>query len=241
MSAIEISIRYGITEHLATTYISICAVLSELNKHKAALNYAIKGAFQCQEDLLRTKDKVKVISLLAIAFHNMAQEEEAMSNLESAIEWRRKACNVVDNYQMIDVKLKTQLYISLKKTKDKLNKCNTSYEQDVSPYRNHIKRLNLTEDKLFAKRNSSFVDRRRRQSYMQDSMKTQQNIVNSRTKRMFLTEVKKSLYKGCKKPKFNSYTMILNATKKYSERLVYDINLNIKEEIKELKEIGVLE
>ena len=71
-------------DHCHRLYISACKILSEVNKHKAVLNYTIKGAFQYQEDLLRAKNKVQIMSFLDIAFHNMAQQ--AMNNLESAIE-----------------------------------------------------------------------------------------------------------------------------------------------------------
>jgi hypothetical protein len=46
-------------EDTIAIYLNICSVFSQIGKHKKALDYAIKAAFMCQENLSHKNSSVK--------------------------------------------------------------------------------------------------------------------------------------------------------------------------------------
>lgn len=126
---IDLCHQYDRHENLAITHLNACAILSQLGDHKKALEHGIKAAFQCQEDLLTLQanphkharnELIEKSSLLGISLYNMGIQEEFLGNLGSAIEWHRKACNTVDQFQDIDEKLRGSFYAALEQTVNKL-------------------------------------------------------------------------------------------------------------------------
>ncbi|CAG9331702.1 unnamed protein product [Blepharisma stoltei] len=83
----------------STTYLNMCAVLSNLHKHSQAIRYARQAMQFAQEELLNAKldEKQEVmnhkIAVLGIAYNNLGVEEEFLGNKQNAIEWYRKAVN----------------------------------------------------------------------------------------------------------------------------------------------------
>eukprot|EP01022_Parablepharisma_sp_SALTPOND_P032897 TRINITY_DN872_c0_g1_i1.p1 TRINITY_DN872_c0_g1~~TRINITY_DN872_c0_g1_i1.p1 ORF type:complete len:1576 (+),score=322.07 TRINITY_DN872_c0_g1_i1:18908-23635(+) len=125
---VDICLQYDVKENLAITHLNICAILGQVKKHRAALDHAVKAAFQFQEDLLRVQSSPEKqqtelsekTSLLGVAFYNMGMQEEAMGNISPAIEWYRKACSTLDNIETADPKLRTSFYTALEQAVGKI-------------------------------------------------------------------------------------------------------------------------
>eukprot|EP00826_Nyctotherus_ovalis_P059352 TRINITY_DN8246_c0_g1_i1.p1 TRINITY_DN8246_c0_g1~~TRINITY_DN8246_c0_g1_i1.p1 ORF type:complete len:166 (+),score=9.43 TRINITY_DN8246_c0_g1_i1:202-699(+) len=64
-NAVDLYTEHEMSNHLASTYLSICEVHNHFKRYKAAFNMAIKAAFQSQEDLSRAEGEQanRIISL----------------------------------------------------------------------------------------------------------------------------------------------------------------------------------
>ena len=62
---------------MADTYLNLCAVLSQLGRHKEALENVLFSVTLLQEEILGAgKSPTERLLVLAIAYHNMAVELE---------------------------------------------------------------------------------------------------------------------------------------------------------------------
>jgi len=90
------------------THINLCAVLSQLGDHRKALDHAKMAVSDCAYDLIEaTKrssaeenhgDVNKKATMLAIAYHNLATEEEACKNPEAALQAYLRAFNLISEH-----------------------------------------------------------------------------------------------------------------------------------------------
>lgn len=96
----------AIEEHLrdadaAQTHLNLCATLSQLKRHTEALNHAHSALIRIYENLTplmlrgqlslnpssttKTEDNAEQVTVLCIAYHNLAVEHEYLKNLEAAL------------------------------------------------------------------------------------------------------------------------------------------------------------
>eukprot|EP00698_Gefionella_okellyi_P001796 TRINITY_DN11641_c0_g1_i1.p1 TRINITY_DN11641_c0_g1~~TRINITY_DN11641_c0_g1_i1.p1 ORF type:complete len:1160 (+),score=184.22 TRINITY_DN11641_c0_g1_i1:499-3480(+) len=82
----------------ACTHLNLCAVLSQLNNHEAALNHAICALKLLQREVASDRPVAGANDLgtLAIAFHNLAVEQEFLHRLEDAVHSYERACQVAE-------------------------------------------------------------------------------------------------------------------------------------------------
>jgi len=108
-------------EDTITTYLNICAIFSQLGKHKKALDHAIKAAFKCQENFPHENPTVKQVTLLANAFYNMGIEEEYLGCVVAAKEWYKKAYEVLERNNKVDPEMKVEFYKKLQEVTENTN------------------------------------------------------------------------------------------------------------------------
>lgn len=83
----------------STTFLNMCAVLSNLNRHAQATRYAKQAIQYAQEELVNAKldenqeSMSHKVAVLGIAYNNMGVEEEFLGNKKEALNWYRKAFN----------------------------------------------------------------------------------------------------------------------------------------------------
>lgn len=98
----------------ASTHLNMCALLSQLSQHDQAVEHARAAILHCQKSLLHNVAHSPPITdtvyertvTLAIAYHNLAVEEEHLHNYGRALEWYQKALKLAqqhlpDNTQLI--------------------------------------------------------------------------------------------------------------------------------------------
>ena len=87
----------------AGTHLNMCAVLSNLGRHGAALEYGKKAVQYAQEDVIGRKsleadeESKHAIKVLAVAYFNVAAEYEHLTAFTTALDWYRKAVTIVEN------------------------------------------------------------------------------------------------------------------------------------------------
>ena len=102
--ALKIELACDSVDNPAGTHLNLCAILSQLGRHSAALEHA-----QCAIELLkhafgqRTNSESDVCdsskeeySMLAIAYHNMAVEQEFMSDFDGALASYSEAVRIAE-------------------------------------------------------------------------------------------------------------------------------------------------
>jgi len=85
----------------ASLHLNMCAVLSGLSKHKEAVKYGASAVQYAQEELVNLKlagetETSQKVTMLAVAYHNLAVEEEHLKNYDSALEWYNKAVSFME-------------------------------------------------------------------------------------------------------------------------------------------------
>ena len=86
----------------SSIYLNLCAIFSCMGKHKQAAVYCSQAVELAQENLLNLKlndpndDYYSEITVLAVAYHNLAVEEEHLKHYESALSWYRKAIRFLE-------------------------------------------------------------------------------------------------------------------------------------------------
>lgn len=83
-SALHIEKEVAGPGSIADTHLNICAVLSQLNKHDAALLHGTNAVALIQEMLLEEGSLTgERASVLAVAYHNIGVEQEFMKRVSS--------------------------------------------------------------------------------------------------------------------------------------------------------------
>jgi len=87
----------------AATHLNMCAILSSMGQHSAALDYGLKAVQYAQEDLVNASLKGKNdaphrVTVLAVAYHNAGVEEEHLSHKEAALSWYEKALKFIETH-----------------------------------------------------------------------------------------------------------------------------------------------
>lgn len=86
------------------TYLNMCAILSAVGKHSDAIAYARTAITLAREELVNlklNKDSEELrnkASVLGIAYHNYAVEEEFLGNLKAALGAYEKAVSILEKY-----------------------------------------------------------------------------------------------------------------------------------------------
>ncbi|KAF0696133.1 hypothetical protein As57867_013061, partial [Aphanomyces stellatus] len=99
-------------KNLSITFLNLCAIESQLDRHESALEHAQSAIFHAQEelvvdqvedddaaDVLDAKTKEEKIVALAIAYHNMAVELEHNGRADASLQWYKKALQMVFKYK----------------------------------------------------------------------------------------------------------------------------------------------
>jgi len=89
-------------QHAGDTHLNICAVLSQSGRHSQALEHAQTALILLQEELYLAieeeiggpEDKAKRFGVLAIAYHNVAVEQEYLGRVEDSLSSYTKAMEV---------------------------------------------------------------------------------------------------------------------------------------------------
>lgn len=88
---------------VASIYLNMCAILSNLNRHKDALEYGrtavtiAEEVFNRYRNLSDDKARNNLITILAVGYHNLGVEEEHLKNYENSLEWYENAVNFLSN------------------------------------------------------------------------------------------------------------------------------------------------
>lgn len=101
----------------AETHLNICAVLSEIGRHTAALQHAHLALELLEDNLVETSDNVKNriktkegdtiygenvdldrIAMLAITYYNIGSEYEFLKDCAKSLLWRQKGVRIADQY-----------------------------------------------------------------------------------------------------------------------------------------------
>jgi tetratricopeptide (TPR) repeat protein len=87
----------------ASLHLNMCAVLSCLHKHDEAARFGNRAVHYAQEELVNLKlvgetGSTQKVTLLAVAYHNLAVEEEHLKNYDSALEWYNKAVTFMETH-----------------------------------------------------------------------------------------------------------------------------------------------
>jgi tetratricopeptide (TPR) repeat protein len=89
---------------VASIYLNMCAILSNLNRHKDALEYGrtavtiAEEVFNRHRNLSDEKARNNLITILAVGYHNLGVEEEHLRNYESSLEWYENAVKFLSNH-----------------------------------------------------------------------------------------------------------------------------------------------
>ena len=90
-------------QHAGDTHLNICAVLSQSGRHSQALEHAQTALILLQEELYLAihegdgagaQDRAKRFGVLAIAYHNVAVEQEYLGRVEDALSSYSKAAEL---------------------------------------------------------------------------------------------------------------------------------------------------
>lgn len=87
----------------AGTHLNMCAVLSNLGRHGAALEYGKKAVQYAQEEVIGKKsldtdeEGKHAIKVLAVAYFNVGAEYEHLTAYITALDWYRKAITIIEN------------------------------------------------------------------------------------------------------------------------------------------------
>lgn len=89
----------------ADTHLNMCAVLSQLGRHQAALEHAQAALILLQEELFNSPDKadpnapkVDRVAVLAIAYHNLGVEQEFLKKYDQSIISYRKGVEMAQRH-----------------------------------------------------------------------------------------------------------------------------------------------
>jgi tetratricopeptide (TPR) repeat protein len=102
--ALDLSrVHKGAAIDRASLHLNMCAVLSSMNKHKEAVRFGGSAVQYAQEELVNLKlngemETTQKVTLLAVAYHNLAVEEEHLRNFDAALEWYDKAVNFMETH-----------------------------------------------------------------------------------------------------------------------------------------------
>jgi len=102
----------------AGTHLNMCAVLSNLGRHGAALEYGKKAVQYAQEEVIGRKsldgdeDSKHAIKVLAVAYFNVGAEYEHLTAYITALDWYRKAVTIIENSDIAPLKEMLETLIS---------------------------------------------------------------------------------------------------------------------------------
>jgi len=124
--AIQICIDHKKTDNLAITYLNACILLDELSDHVKSLEFAKKAAVQCQNELrklepVKLEQKNEKNSLLVLSYYKMGIQEEAISDLKTAIKWYNKALEILNHNPKCDQSLKPKIETAKNKAQSQLD------------------------------------------------------------------------------------------------------------------------
>ncbi|CAG9310642.1 unnamed protein product [Blepharisma stoltei] len=89
----------------ASTHLNCCAVFSNLNRHREALDHAMVAVQYAQDDMINIisdapgPDIIHKISVLSISYYNIAVENEYLKRFDEACEWYTKAIKFLQKHQ----------------------------------------------------------------------------------------------------------------------------------------------
>ncbi|CAM9783500.1 unnamed protein product, partial [Phaeothamnion confervicola] len=121
--ALALSAAEGVTDNVAVTHLNVCAVLSQLRRHAAALEHAQAAVYFAQDEISRVVPPRHGLGdgtggligdggggggnggepepwqghlvTLAVAYYNLAVELEHAGNADLSLQWYRKAIDLV--------------------------------------------------------------------------------------------------------------------------------------------------
>lgn len=103
--ALELLKSHREIKERSSTYLNACAVFSNLNKHKDALEFSAQAVNYAQDAMLNLdeaidfNEKVGKISVLAISYYNIAVENDYLKRHVEAEEWYMKAIRFLMAHQ----------------------------------------------------------------------------------------------------------------------------------------------
>eukprot|EP00163_Fabomonas_tropica_P006913 TRINITY_DN1650_c0_g1_i2.p1 TRINITY_DN1650_c0_g1~~TRINITY_DN1650_c0_g1_i2.p1 ORF type:complete len:291 (-),score=50.70 TRINITY_DN1650_c0_g1_i2:197-1069(-) len=100
--AVDIESKTADVVNPAGTHLNICVILSQLGRHNLALEHAQAALLILQDELFAAEDEVRDrvdrMAILAIAFHNLAVEEEFLQRWKDCLQSYKKAVEVATTY-----------------------------------------------------------------------------------------------------------------------------------------------
>eukprot|EP00753_Platysulcus_tardus_P000804 PLAT10727.1.p1 GENE.PLAT10727.1~~PLAT10727.1.p1 ORF type:complete len:822 (-),score=319.69 PLAT10727.1:129-2594(-) len=103
--AVKIEARLTHVDNPADTYLNLCAVLSQLGRHKAALDNAQTALIQLQEELFNdgsTEEEARLktdrLAVLVIAYHNIGVEQEFLQRTSQALQSYKKGVELAEKH-----------------------------------------------------------------------------------------------------------------------------------------------
>merc|ERR1712070_281377 len=100
--ALKIEARLKDVKNPADTHLNICACQSQLGRHTEALEHAQAALILLQDELFSSgSDQAppkERVSVMAIAYHNVAVEQEYLKKYELSIQSYRKALEIAEKY-----------------------------------------------------------------------------------------------------------------------------------------------
>ncbi|CAG9332127.1 unnamed protein product [Blepharisma stoltei] len=181
----------------SSTYLNCCAVFSNLNKHKEALDYAMQAVQYSQDDMLNLPkdipftDYVNKISILAISYYNIAIENEYLKKYDDSYEWYGKAIKFLNNHQETQnlVAIFDDCVKNYEEIKEKLKKrplfSRNSRSRPISAKPNEINKSNLRDvqasPQIDVKSSNNFFDARfplEKKPYTFEEIKSRLSIKN---------------------------------------------------------------
>ena len=101
--ALKIEAKLQRVDNAADTHLNMCAVLSQLGNHPAALEHAQSALILLQEELFAQQvvplsEKADRVAVLAIAYHNIGVEQEFMKKLPDAMNSYRKGVAIAEQH-----------------------------------------------------------------------------------------------------------------------------------------------
>lgn len=98
--ALAIEARLPEVENPADTHLNMCAVLSQMGRHKQALEHAQSALILLQAEIFGKKELPDLgrVVVLAIAYHNIGVEYEFLKSFEKSLESYRKGVLVAEKH-----------------------------------------------------------------------------------------------------------------------------------------------
>jgi len=114
-------------ENPGDTHLNMCAVLSELGRHKQALSHANQALIMLQDELFSPSDDGEQkeipsdrLAVLAIAYHNIGAEHEHLNALPKAIATYEKGLKLAETHLGEEHGISETIRTSLKEAKNQL-------------------------------------------------------------------------------------------------------------------------